>query len=77
MNTLITNIKKYFNILFTTVMALVTVGACLAGMTALFNQMSLPGLAWYNIMLLIIGNCFLGYFGLLIIYLYIHYIIKK
>jgi hypothetical protein len=68
---------KYINIFFISLVALVTVMACIAGMTVLFDDLSKPGLAWYDVMSIIIGNCFLGYFGLLTIYLCINYITLK
>ncbi len=77
MNTLMTCNMKYFNILFMTIIAIVTVAACVSGMSVLFDSLSMPGLPWYTMISLTIGNCFLGYFGILVIWLYINYITLK
>lgn len=74
MNTLVTNNMKYINIVFMTIVALITAAACLSGMSVLHNHILITNMSWYNMIAVILGNCFLGYFGILVIILYFNYI---
>jgi hypothetical protein len=74
MNTLVINNMKYINIIFMTIVALITTAACLSGMSVLYNHVLMTNIPWYTMISVVIGNCFLGYFGILIIWLYINYI---